>query len=109
MSTASDDPRDDGPQLPELADDRIDEIEGTLFATIAKERRAHRTRRTRIWIASAAAAVVIVVAAAIAPTMSTLVPGIATDEAGSAPNSNARAASSTRRGTPAAAAHACWS
>jgi len=85
MSTASDDPRDDGPQLPELADDRIDEIEGTLFATIAKERRAHRTRRTRIWIASAAAAVVIVVAAAIAPTISTLVPGVATDEAGSAP------------------------
>ena len=38
MSTASDDPRDDGPQLPELADDRIDEIEGALFATIAKER-----------------------------------------------------------------------
>ncbi len=75
MSTASDDPRDDGPQLPELADDRIEKIEGALFATIAKERSAHRTRRTRIWIASAAAAVVIVVAAAIAPTMSTLVSG----------------------------------
>lgn len=86
MNTASDDPRDDGPQLPELADDRIEKIEGTLFAAIAKERGAHRTRRTRIWIASAAAAVVIVVAAAIAPTMSTLVSGGASTEAGSAPD-----------------------
>ena len=85
MSIAPDDPRDDVPQLPELADDRIDKIEGEVFATIAKERTVHRTRRTRIWIASAAAAVVIVVAAAIAPVVSTLVPGAATDEAGSAP------------------------
>ncbi|WP_457098355.1 DUF4349 domain-containing protein [Microbacterium sp. P5_E9] len=86
MNTASDDPRDDAPQLPELADDRIEKIEGALFAEIAKERGAHRTRRTRIWIASAAAAVVIVVAAAIAPTMSTLVSGGASTEAGSAPD-----------------------
>lgn len=66
--------------LPELSDDRIDEIETLLFASIAREREIQqgrekqaarkRMRRHRvIWVTTAAAAVVLVGAAAIGPTL----------------------------------------
>ncbi|GAA1964793.1 DUF4349 domain-containing protein [Microbacterium deminutum] len=61
--------------LPELPDERIDEIENALFADISRERTAQRTRRARWWIGGAAAAAVIVVAAVIAPSVGGLVAG----------------------------------
>ncbi|HET8928478.1 MAG TPA: DUF4349 domain-containing protein [Microbacterium sp.] len=72
--------------LPELSDERIEELERTLFAGIARERevaqeRERRERRERqkrmrrrraVWWTTAAAAVVIVGAAAIGPTLGVL-------------------------------------
>jgi len=56
-----------GATLPELTDERIDEIENALFANIARERTARRARRSRWLMAGGAAAVVVVVAAAVLP------------------------------------------
>lgn len=68
--------------LPELSDERIDEIERSLFSGIAKDRTARRARRGRFLLAGGAAAAVIVVAAVIAPSVMS---GIgASSEAGSA-------------------------
>ncbi|MCW3494238.1 DUF4349 domain-containing protein [Microbacterium sp. SSM24] len=64
------------PELPELSERRIDDIEQELFADIARERAADRTRsarRGRLWLAGGAAAAVIVVAAVIAPAIIPLV------------------------------------
>ncbi|MDY0909454.1 DUF4349 domain-containing protein [Microbacterium sp. CFBP9034] len=61
--------------LPELAPERIDEIETALFADIAKDRHTRSARRGRWWIGGAAAAAVIVVAAVIAPSVGTIVGG----------------------------------
>lgn len=66
--------------LPELADDRVDEMEEALFAAIAAERdsyalrhadevRRRRARRGRWWIGGAAAAAVVIVAAVIGPQL----------------------------------------
>ena len=68
------------PPLPELSDERIDEIEQALFAGIAREREARQDRERRehekrarrrrtVWWTTAAAAVVIVAAAAIGPAL----------------------------------------
>jgi hypothetical protein len=65
--------------LPELADERIDEIEAALFADISRERSAtssRSARRGRIWLAGGAAAAIIAVAAIIAPTVVPLVSGV---------------------------------
>jgi hypothetical protein len=61
--------------LPELSDERIDEIEAAVFAGISRERTKKRVRRGRWLIGGAAAAAVIVVAAVIAPSMSGLLGG----------------------------------
>ncbi|WP_109210645.1 MULTISPECIES: DUF4349 domain-containing protein [Microbacterium] len=64
--------------LPQLTPERIDEIEGALFADIARERARQtdrRTRRGRLWLAGGAAAAVIAVAAVIAPSVGSLVNG----------------------------------
>lgn len=63
-------------ELPELSARRIDEIEEALFADIARERAAGRTRsarRGRLWLAGGAAAAVIAIAAIIAPSVVPLV------------------------------------
>ncbi len=63
-------------ELPELSARRIEEIEQALFADIARERAAKRTRSTRrgrLWLAGGAAAAVIAVAAIIAPAVGQLV------------------------------------
>ncbi|MFT3799357.1 hypothetical protein [Microbacterium sp.] len=67
--------------LPELGDDRVDEIETALFAEIARERaderrhaertRVRAVRRGRIWMGGAAAAAVVAVAAVIGPQVLT--------------------------------------
>lgn len=56
-----------GTTLPELTDERIDEIENALFADIARERAARRARRSRWMMAGGAAAAVVVIAAAVLP------------------------------------------
>lgn len=66
--------------LPELADDRVDEMEEALFAAIAAERaarttahvdedRKRRARRGRWWIGGAAAAAVVIAAAVVGPQL----------------------------------------
>ena len=76
--------------LPELSDDRINEIESSLFAEIARERTARRARRGRGWLIGAAAAAVVVVAAVIAPSVGTLVGGgTTTNESAVAPDAPA--------------------
>lgn len=73
--------------LPEIGDDRLEEIETTLFARIAVERtdaavaaaqtaaqdaeraRARAVRRGRVWMGAAAAAAFVAVAAVIAPQL----------------------------------------
>lgn len=76
--------------LPELSDERIDEIEDALFSDIARERSqrsARGRRRSRLWVAGGAAAAVIVVAAVIAPSVGQLVGGAggASDQSAVAP------------------------
>lgn len=76
--------------LPELSDERIDEIEDALFSDIARERSqrsARGRRRSRLWVAGGAAAAVIVVAAVIAPSVGQLVGGVggASDQSAVAP------------------------
>lgn len=61
--------------LPELSPARIDEIEDSLFADIARDRSASRARRGKVWLGAGAAAAVIVVAAVIAPSVGSLVTG----------------------------------
>lgn len=59
-------------RLPELSDDRIDQMEDSLFSDIARERTADRTRRVRrgrVWLGASAAAAIVVVAAVIAPSV----------------------------------------
>lgn len=66
-------------ELPEVSEQRIDEIEASLFARIAQERtdaataaardRARSARRGRIWMGAAGAAAVIAVAAIIGPQL----------------------------------------
>jgi hypothetical protein len=63
--------------LPELSPARIDEIEDSLFADIARARSAARARRGKVWLGAGAAAAVIVVAAVIAPSIGALVTGSA--------------------------------
>ncbi len=73
--------------LPELSDQRIDEIENALFADIARERtatHARSARRGRIWLAGGAAAAIVAVAAVIAPSVVPLVSGGAGGSADSA-------------------------
>lgn len=75
-------------ELPELDDRRIDEIEQALFADIARDRDAARTRsarRGRRWLAGGAAAAVIVVAAILAPSIVPLVSPV--NEAGGSSDS----------------------
>ena len=62
--------------LPQLSDERIDEIEAAVFAGISRERTAKRARRGRWLIGGAAAAAVIVVAAVIAPSVGGLLGGV---------------------------------
>ena len=71
-------PRSDAtqpPELPALTDERIDEIENSLFTEIARDRTTQRARRSRGWVVGGAAAAVIVVAAVIAPSVGTFVGG----------------------------------
>lgn len=53
--------------LPPVDDERVDAMEGEIFARIAEDRRAARTRRTRGWAWSGAAAAVLALAVVIAP------------------------------------------
>ncbi|MEU1970683.1 DUF4349 domain-containing protein [Microbacterium sp. NPDC019599] len=87
-------PHDEAPvtdpveDLPDLPEERIAEIEESLFAAIGRDRDARRARRGRWWIGGAAAAAVVVVAAFISPMVVPLVGGGAgesADSAGSAP------------------------
>lgn len=67
-----------GITLPELSDERVDEMESALFDEIGRERsaaRRHSARRTRWWIAGGAAAAIVTVAAIIAPGLGGLVMG----------------------------------
>ncbi|MFH8250136.1 DUF4349 domain-containing protein [Microbacterium sp. B2969] len=74
------------PDLPELTDERIAEIEQSLFAEIGRDRTSARARRRRWWIGGAAAAAVVVVAAVVSPMIVPLVSGTAgSSEVGSAP------------------------
>ncbi|MGZ0710616.1 DUF4349 domain-containing protein (plasmid) [Coraliomargarita sp. W4R53] len=62
--------------LPHLSDERVAEMERSVFASISEERVAHkRARRGKWWLSGAAAAAVIVVAAVIAPSIGGLVGG----------------------------------
>jgi Domain of unknown function (DUF4349) len=72
--------------LPELGPERIERIESSLFAEIARERTVRRKRRTGVWLAGGAAAAVIVVAAVIAPSVGGLVSGTSSDESAVAPS-----------------------
>lgn len=73
------------PTLPELTDERIDQIEASLFTQIARERgdavaqaerrRVRAVRRERVWMGAAAAAAVVAVAAVIAPQLGALTGG----------------------------------
>ncbi|MDE0546862.1 DUF4349 domain-containing protein [Microbacterium sp. C7(2022)] len=75
--------------LPELSDERVDQMERALFSSIAADRKARRARRGRWWLGGAAAAAVIVVAAVIAPSVTGLVTGTSfssSDEAAVAPD-----------------------
>lgn len=86
MNTA---PHDGAPApepLPELRTERIDAIEDSLFAEIARDRSARRKRRTGVWFATGAAAAVIVVAAVIAPSVGGLVGGTASNDSALAPS-----------------------
>jgi len=89
------------PPLPELTEERIDELEEALFAAIDQERlaqrrtndreqAARRARRRRTWIGAGAAAGVLVLALAIAPNLGNLgvlgaSSGAMTDERGVVP------------------------
>jgi len=74
------------PPLPELSDERIDQIETALFAEISRERSARSRRRSGAWLIGGAAAAVIIVAAVIAPSVGSLIGGgMATDESAVAP------------------------
>lgn len=88
-------------ELPPLSDERIHEIEGSLFAQIADDRAKRRRRRTGAWIATSAAAAVIVVAAVIAPSVGGLVGGASSGDiavAPSAPLEEAREGGATDTG-----------
>jgi hypothetical protein len=76
------------PPLPDLSDERIDEIEDALFAAIARDRTLERgrelsaarkraRRRRAVWWTTAAAAVVVVGAVAIGPSLGRLSSGAA--------------------------------
>jgi hypothetical protein len=89
MNTSQDRAAD---ELPELDDERIEEIEHALFARIARDRGSRRARRGRLWMGGAAAAAVVVVAALAAPVIVPMVTGstgaagsAVSEEAGSAP------------------------
>ena len=72
--------------LPQLSTERIERIENSLFAEIARERTVRRNRRTGVWLAGGAAAAVIVVAAVIAPSVGGLVSGTSSDQSAVAPS-----------------------
>ncbi len=74
------------PELPPLSNERVDEIENSLFAEISRDRTVRRKRRTGVWLATGAAAAVIVVAAVIAPSLSGVVGGASSDEYAVAPS-----------------------
>jgi hypothetical protein len=59
--------------LPELSDERIDEIEAAVFARIGGEQAVTRTRRRRGWVTVAAAAAAVVLAVAVAPVVGSFV------------------------------------
>jgi len=64
------------PALPELSEERIDEIETAVFSDIARDRaaqQARRARRGRFGIAGGAAAAVVVVAALISPAVGSMI------------------------------------
>ncbi|HYJ50400.1 MAG TPA: DUF4349 domain-containing protein [Microbacterium sp.] len=79
------------PELPALTDERIDEIENSLFTEIARDRTTQRARRSRGWVVGGAAAAVIVVAAVLAPSVGTFVGGAGSNESAVAPNAPAPA------------------
>ena len=74
------------PELPPLSDERVQEIEDSLFAEIAGDRTKRRKRRTGAWIATSAAAAVIIVAAVIAPSVGGLVGGASSGDTAVAPS-----------------------
>lgn len=114
--------------LPELSDERIDELERALFAGIARERevlgarerdaQAKRMRRRRaVWWTTAAAAVVIVGAAAIGPALggltrtsggadSAVIPAVGGPESGPLPEGPADGAEDSAAGAFPGAADA---
>jgi hypothetical protein len=61
--------------LPEIGEERIDAMERTVFARIAADRHARRTRRGRWWMGGAAAAAVVLVAAVISPYVASSISG----------------------------------
>ena len=79
------------PELPALTDERIDEIENSLFTEIARDRTTRRARRSRGWAVGGSAAAVIVVAAVLAPSVGTLVGGAGSNQSAVAPNAPAPA------------------
>ena len=84
-TTPSTDPAAPPPGLPPLSDERVREIEDSLFADIGRERAKRRTRRTGAWLATGAAAAVVVVAAVIAPSVGVLVGGAPSGDVAVAP------------------------
>jgi hypothetical protein len=70
--------------LPALSDERVDELEAALFASIARDRdeertdreRRRRVTRGRLWMGGTASAAVIAVAAVLAPSMPGLIGGV---------------------------------
>jgi hypothetical protein len=60
-------------RLPELTDERIDDIERALFGDIAADRTKRRARRGRVWLVAGAAAAVLVLAAVISPGVTGLI------------------------------------
>lgn len=81
--------------LPELSDERIEEIENALFDEIGRDRaaarslaereRVRRGRRGRVWLGASGAAAVIAVAAVLAPSMPTIIAGSGAGSDESAP------------------------
>lgn len=81
--------------LPALSDERVNEIEDALFASIAEERdekrvrddreRLRRARRGRLWMGGAAAAAVVAIAAILGPSMPGLLGGADSASTATAP------------------------
>jgi hypothetical protein len=68
--------------LPEIDDDRVDAMERVVFARIADDRLARRSRRGRWWVGGAAAAALVIVAAIISPYVASTISGAGISGAG---------------------------